>query len=723
VKQVTLNYKSGQLRLIEVPPPGTQPGSVLVRTAFSAISLGTEGMKVSRASAGLLAMARERPDQVKQVIDTVRREGPMAAYNKVMSRLDVPNPLGYSLSGVVTAVGDGTSEFRPGDRVACAGEGIAAHAEMVSVPKNLCAHVPDGVSLEHAAFATVGSIAMQGVRQSSVTVGESVAVIGLGLVGQLAAQIYRAAGCRVFGIDLDAAKCDLAQRMGADVAISRTDPLILDHVLQFTNGRGVDAVLITAATASSDPAQLAVRLCRDRGTVVVLGIVGMEFKFEEAVKKEIQIRLSRSYGPGRYDPSYELHGVDYPIGFVRWTEQRNMESFLQLIAAGSLKLDPIITHRVPFSNAEDAYAKVRDRDAGDVMGVLFEYPGGPALSSRVDLRAAEPPAQVDGASIRIGVIGAGGFARGTLLPILKGMAGVEFRGVANATGLSARHVGDRFGFKYSTGDPREVLGDADTSAVVVATRHDTHGALAIEAMRHGKAVFVEKPLALTREELAAVVAAQRETSGRLMVGFNRRFAPATLKIREIFDRRSEPLVVHYRVNAGFIPGNHWIQDARLGGGRIIGEACHFVDWMLSVVRAPIAAVSAFGMDDAGVYGGDNMAIVLQFSDGSIGNLIYTANGDSSLPKEYVEVSGHKSVAVLDDYRRVEVHAGKRTQQFKLGGQDKGHAAELQAFVAAVRDGSPMPIPFAELVQATDACFAALDSARIGRAVPVGEPAE
>ncbi|MGH7517721.1 MAG: bi-domain-containing oxidoreductase [Gemmatimonadales bacterium] len=714
MKQVTLNYKTNELVLKDVPPPAVQQGAVLVRTAFSAISLGTEGMKVTRASKGLVGMARERPDQVRQVLDTLKREGPVATYNKVMNRLDAPTPLGYSLSGVVAAVGAGVIEFQPGDRVACAGEGIAVHAEMVAVPKNLCARVPAGVSLEDAAFATIGAIAMQGVRQAGLSVGEIVVVIGLGLVGQLAVQICRAAGCRVFGVDLDPAKCELAVRNGADQAVGRADPHLEERLLQFTGGRGADAVLVTAATPSSDPVQLAVELCRDRGTVVVLGIVGMEFQFEKAIKREVQIRMSRSYGPGRYDPQYELHGIDYPIGYVRWTEQRNMESFLELVGSGSLRLGPIVTHRFRFGEAEAAYAEVRDRDSGHAMGILLEYDTAAPLPSRVELR---PPAPAGRGEVVLGVIGAGTFARNTLLPALRPL-GVRFRSVANATGLSARHTADRFGFESCTTRAEDVLEDPAVNWVLVATRHDTHASLTGAALRAGKAAFVEKPLAMTREELGMLVAAHAG-GAPLMVGFNRRFAPATDKVLELFRGHAEPLVVNYRVNAGYLPPTHWLQDPVLGGGRVIGEACHFIDWMRYVVGAPIVSVTGSAMANGGVYSTDNVAVQLRFEDGSLGNLLYVANGDAGLPKEYVEIFSQRSAAVIDDYRRVRRYVKGREETLKLGSQDKGHRRQMTLVVEALRSGKAMPIPAAELFEVTDATFAVLESIASGQPVRVG----
>ena len=714
MKQVTLNYKTNELVLKDVPPPAVQPGMVLVRTAFSAISLGTEGMKVTRAAKGLVGMARERPDQVRQVLDTLRREGPAATYNKVMNRLDAPTPLGYSLAGVVDAVGAGVTEFQPGDRVACAGEGIAAHAEMVAVPRNLCARVPDGVALGDAAFTTIGAIAMQGVRQAGLAVGETVAVVGLGLVGQLAVQICRAAGCRVFGVDLDPAKCELAVKNGAAQAASRNDPHLEERLLQFTGGRGADAVLVTAATPSSDPVQLAVTLCRDRGTVVVLGIVGMEFQFEKAIKREVQIRMSRSYGPGRYDPQYELHGTDYPIGYVRWTEQRNMESFMELLATGAVRLQSIVSHRFRFAEAEAAYAQVRDRESGQAMGILLTYDTSAPLPSRVELA---PAPQTAAGEIVLGVIGAGNFARNTLLPALRPL-GIRFRIVANATGLSARHAADRFTFESCTARAEDVLEDPAVTWVLIATRHDTHAPLAAAALRAGKSVFVEKPLAMTREELAEVLAAHHG-GGRLMVGFNRRFAPATDKVLEVFHGHAEPLVINYRVNAGYLPPTHWLQDPVFGGGRVIGEACHFIDWMRYLVGAPITSASASATANGGVYSNDNIAVQLRFQDGSLGNLLYVANGDTGLPKEYVEVFGQRSAAVIDDYRVVRRYVKGREDVQKLGSQDKGHRTQMARVVEALRSGGEMPIPAPQLFEVTEATFAVLDSIASGQPVRLG----
>lgn len=720
MKQVTLNYKTNELRLLEVPEPVVQPKCVLVRTAYSAVSLGTEGMKVTRASKGLLAMARERPDQVKQLIRTVRREGPAAAYRKAMNKLDVPNPLGYSLAGTVEAVGEGVTEFQVGDRVACAGEGIAAHAEFVCVPKNLCARVPAEVPLDQAAFATIGAIAMQGVRQTAPMVGETVAVIGLGIVGQLALQILRANGCRVVAIDLDPAKCEMAKQFGAVAAIARNDEHLDRHVLAATDGRGVDAALVTAATASNDPIRLGVNICRDRGTVVVLGIVGMDVQFEKAVKKEINIKLSRSYGPGRYDPVYEQQGVDYPIGYVRWTEQRNMESFLALIATGAIDLAPIITDRVSFEHAADAYEKVKNRGSSHLLGVVFEYPANAARKVLVTHRSAAP---VTGA-VHVGVIGAGNFARSTLLPELKSVPNVELRAVANATGLSARATADRFRFGYSTASSEQVLDDPQIDLVIIATRHDSHARLVIEALKRNKAVFVEKPLALTRAELQEIIDAQRESGGRLMVGFNRRFAEPTARVREMVRGRSEAVVINYRVNAGFLAPDHWLHDPLVGGGRIIGEACHFIDWMRSVVGSPVRSVLASSMSNGGVYCNDNVAVQLGFHDGSIGNLIYCANGNAGLPKEFAEVFCQGSAAVLDDYRTVTTYIGDRRRVHKSSRQDKGHAAEMKLLVEAVRNGTELPIPFVELVEVTHATFAVLESMAEGVRVDlIGEAEE
>ena len=722
MKQIVQSYRTGVLRLVEVPVPALEHGQVLVQTEFSAISLGTEGKKVTTARRSLLGKARSRPDLVRQVIHAAQKEGIATTYRKVIDRLDEPVPLGYSAAGTVIAVGAGVDEFKVGDRVACGGDG-AAHAEVMVVPVNLCAKVPDGVSLEHAAFATIGAIALQGLRQANVTMGECIAVIGLGLVGQLALQLLKANGCRVLGIDLDPAKVAMAGRLGADKAVARHDPNLEASVSAFSRGYGVDAVLITAASSSNDPLELAVELCRDRGRIVVVGGVKMNVPRDACYYKELEVKLSRSYGPGRYDPIYEEKGVDYPIGYVRWTEQRNMQAFLDLLAAGRINLADLITHRFPFDQAEQGYALLtaEHREGPAPLGILFEYdtakdhlsPSSQRIYTAVPQSATRNPLS----AIGIGFIGAGGFARRDLVPTLAKDPHIKLIGVATATGISGQSTARKFGFAYSTCDYRQILEDEDIHAVFIATHHNLHASLAAEALQARKAVFIEKPLALSEAQLDKVVAAYQPQSV-LMVGFNRRFAPLSQEVRKFFEKRAEPMVIHYRVNAGFVENKHWIHDPEEGGGRILGEACHFIDFIAYLVGAQIGNVYAVGMDNLGRYHNDNVSITLTFTDGSIGNILYLANGDTALPKERAEVFCQGSTAVLDDFCRLELYRdGHRTT--KKSAQDKGHRAEVRAFVETARGTAAPPVPFTDYVMSTWATLAVVESLQRGLPVAAG----
>ena len=719
MKQVVQSYRTGELQLADVPVPRPRPGSVLVQTAFSAISLGTEGKKVTTARQSMVGKARSRPDQVEQVLQTVQREGIASAYRKVMDRLDQPISLGYSTAGTVIAVGENAEAFRVGDRVACAGEGIAAHAEVNAIPINLCVKVPDDVPLEAAAFSTLGAIAMQGVRQADVSLGETVVVLGLGLVGQLVVQLLKAAGCRVIGIDLDPDKAAFSEKLGADWSIVRTDPDVESKVLALTRGRGADVVVIAAATSSSDPVKLSADLCRDRGRVVSVGHVGLGLPRQVFYDKELSFTMSRSYGPGRYDPLYEEKGVDYPLGYVRWTENRNMEAFLDLIAAGKVNMEGMLTHRFKFEEAEQAYDLLasKDREGKAPLGVLFEYDASKdhlAATAQKVLTVDSGPTDVldQQSGLGVGFIGAGSFARKFLVPPLAKYSNVRLVGVATATGISAKHVADKFGFSYSTGDYQQLLEDSEIQCIFIATRHNLHAQIAVEALRAGKVVFVEKPLALNWEQLEQVVTAQRETGGHLMVGFNRRFAPFVQEMQEFFGRRTEPMVAHYRVNAGYLEPDHWYHDPEEGGGRIMGEACHMVDLLAYLADSPIERVYAMAMDNVGRYHDDNVEISLQFADGSIGSVLYLANGDTSLRKERVEVHSLGNSAVLDDYQRLSLHRGNRAKTQKKR-QDKGHRNEVSAFIEAIQGGKSLPLSFSACVESTAASLAAVDSLATG----------
>jgi polar amino acid transport system substrate-binding protein len=714
MKQVIQNFKTGELSVGEVPPPALRPGGVLVRTARSLISAGTERGTVSVGQSSLVGKARQRPDLVKQVIDNVRREGVAATMQKVRTRLESLKPLGYSAAGIVAAVGEGVSDLRVGDRVACAGAGFASHAEVVFVPRNLCTPIPDAVSFDDAAYTTVGAIAMQGVRQADVRIGETTVVVGLGLIGQLSVQILRAAGCRVVGVDLDPVAVERASASGADLAILRGDDAER-RIEAFTNGVGADAVLICASTASHDPVELAGAVARERAKVVVVGAVPLDVPRSPYYEKELDVRMSRSYGPGRYDPEYEERGRDYPIAYVRWTEGRNMQSFLDLAASGRLDLAALTTHRFDIADAVRAYDVVLGKGDDRPCGILLAYGDTAPLSERVD-RAA-PPAPAPG---RVGVAfaGAGNFATASLLPPLTRIGEVTLTGVATSSGLSAKGVADKFGFAYAASGIEELVADDATTCVFVATRHDLHSALAARALSAGRAAFVEKPLALDRDGLREVVDAARSSGRQLMVGFNRRFAPLARQIKARLGSRVGPAMVHFRVNAGFVPKSHWTQDPAEGGGRIVGEGCHFVDFVQYLTDALPVRVTATAVRSGNERetDADSCAITLAMSDGSVGTILYVALGDKRFPKERCEVFADGSVAVLDDFRTGLFVRNGREERLKGGAQDKGHADEIRAFVDAVRTGAPAPIALDSLVATTLACFAAVESLRTGAPV-------
>ena len=707
MKQITQNYKTGELRIEDVPIPGLRTGAVLVENRFSLISAGTERSTIDVSRKGLIGKAKDRPDQFRQVINAVKKNGLVATYKTVMDRLDSPVPLGYSCAGVVKSVSEGVSEFKTGDRVACAGAGYASHAEIVCVPRNLCARMPDGVSFEAAAFTTVGAIAMQGVRQARVQLGENVAVIGLGLVGLLAVQLLKAAGCNVLGIDVDTGKLQIALDQGVDAAAQAASDSIGDLALDFSRGRGVDAVIISAATSSNDPIVLAGEISRDRGRVVVVGNVTMDVPRKDYYEKELDLRLSRSYGPGRYDPLYEEKGVDYPIGYVRWTEKRNMESFLDLLASGKVDVERLITHKFRIDDANKAYDVIMGETQEQSIGVLLEYTGKVDTRSRELLSVRdEKPRSEPVADVKLGFVGAGNFARSFLLPNIKANNTVSLKGVATGSGINAKNVARKFGFQYCTTNYEEILNDSEITAVVIATRHDLHAKVAVEAMKKHKAVFVEKPLALTESELTEVIRTWRENEGRLLVGFNRRFAPLVEEIRSFFQNRTQPLAVNYRINAGFIPRDHWSQDASEGGGRIIGEVCHFADliqFITGSLPVRVFAESISARNDA-VVDNDNISVIIKFEDGSLGTITYLANGDAALPKERIEVFGEGTVAVLDDFKKLRLVRKGRTKQVKKRRQDKGYKRELEKFIRAVKDGKEMPIPFDEIVITTFLTF-------------------
>ena len=717
MKQVLQNRKTGSPFVAEVPVPALQTGRVLVRTVASLISAGTERAAVELVSKGLLQEARQRPDLVKQVVSKVKSDGLLNTLSAVRDKIAASQSLGYSAAGIVTEVAPDVTEFQVGDRVACAGVGFASHAEIISVPKNLCVQLPGELSFEEGAFGTLGAIALQGVRLAKLSLGESVVVIGLGLVGQLTVQLLRANGCRVFGLDLDAARVSLALELGADAAdiTNENTQRVIDN---WTRGNGADAVLITAATDSNQPVELAANISRLKGRVVVVGMTGLDIPRQPFYMRELSLTISMSYGPGRYDPAYEEHGRDYPLPYVRWTEKRNIESFLELIAQRRVNVTRLISHKFSIDAAEHAYELISGATDEPYLGVVLTYDPTAEVQRRIKLGDSTSSARTD-RKVALGVIGAGGYVSTMLLPHFKS-AGVSFRSIATASGVSAHDVGKRFGFAYAVSGAEEVLDDADVDLVVVGTRHDLHAGLAVQALNRGKDVFVEKPLAINHEQLVDVMAAAENSGARLMVGFNRRFSPLAQKTREFFGDRNYPLSILYRVNAGRIPKEHWTQDAVQGGGRIVGEVCHFVDFMVFLTGALPVSVFAesINANQEKIVDADSVFITLRFADGSNGSIAYVGEGERGLAKERIEIFGGGLTAVLDDFTKATFYKGGREEQVTLRAQDKGQRDQVKAVCTAVADGGRFPITLEELAAVSLTTFRVLESLRSGQRVNV-----
>ncbi len=714
MKQVLQNRKTGKVAVVDVPVPALQRGRLLVRTVASLISSGTERAAVEQARKSLLREARERPDLVRSVVDKARTDGLLQTFGAVRDKLAASQALGYSASGIVVGVGDDVTEFRVGDRVACAGLGFASHAEAISVPKKLCVHLPENVDFEAGAFGTLGAIALQGVRLAEPTLGELFVVIGLGLVGQLVGQLLRANGCRVFGIDLNPDRINLARELGAEAGCLANDNAA-QAVNSWTSGRGADAVLITAASDSNQPIELSGEISRVKGRVVVVGSTGLQIPRQTFYNRELALKISMSYGPGRYDPEYEERGHDYPFGYVRWTEQRNIEAFLQLISEGRVNVDRLVTHRFQVAEAEHAYDVISGSLHDRHLGVLLEYDPESEPAREIELGGHSISSHSPEKQVRIGVIGAGDYLRAMVLPQFQS-AGAEFHSIATASGVSAHDVGNKFGFARAVSDADAVINDPKVNLVVIGTRHDLHAGLARRALERGRHVFVEKPLALCDEDLDRLLEVAANANFCLIVGFNRRFSPLAAKAKDFFAGRRAPLSFVYRVNAGRVPEGHWTQDPREGGGRIVGEVCHFIDLLQYWTEAPPVSVFAETMasGDQEIVNDDSVLITVRFADGSNGCIAYVAEGDKALPKERVEIFGEGKVFVLDDFRNAQLFRNGREEKLKLRKQDKGQAEEVRAMCKMVLDSGPAPIPLAELAATTRATFRILDSLRSGQ---------
>ena len=717
MRQVIQNIRSGDLSVRTVPTPAVADGEVLIVNQASLVSAGTEKMVMDLASKSLLGKARERPDQVRRILEKVRNEGLISTIRQVRRKLDEPMTMGYSSVGVVVACGSGVQNLKPGDRVASNGP----HAEVVSVPVNLCARVPPGVAFEQASFAVLGSIALQGVRLSKCQLGETIFVIGLGLVGQLTVALASAAGYTVIGTDPDASRCELATKMGAGIA---RPVLGASAVEELTGGLGADAVLITASTKSNAPIELAANSVRKKGRVVLVGVVGLEIDRRPFYFKEAEFVVSCSYGPGRYDPVYEDHGHDYPAPYVRWTEQRNIQAVLDLIGEGRLNVDPLISHRFPIDQAPQAYDLIQGGEE-PFLGVVLQYPDVEATEYAADpdrriLVNARPTGK---GKVRIGVLGAGNFARMVMLPAIRKCPEFEAVAICTAKGVTGTHEAASGGFERSTTDEDDIFGDASINMVFSLTRHDQHARHVLKAIQNRKNVFVEKPLCLNADQLQQIDAAVAEAGSDcplIMVGFNRRFARATASVRSFFYDVSSPLTVAIRFNAGALPANHWTQHDQVGGGRIIGEACHGIDLATCLVGSVPVRVYAesVSLPEPGQVSDDQCFITLRHANGSISSIGYLAGGDKAFPKERVEVFGGGRVGVIDDFRKVQLCHGGRTRTESFG-QDKGYQAELVELARATSSGGPPPIPWDDIRATTAASLAAVLSLREGVAVNMG----
>ena len=799
MKQVVQVLKSGELLLLDVPVPALGAGRVMVRTTCSVVSAGTERQMMEFGQKSLLGKALERPDLVRKVMAVAQTEGVAEAYRQAMGRLDTFRPLGYSSAGVVVDVGPDVRGIRVGDRLACSGSGFACHAEYVTVPQTLCAPIPDSVSNEDAAFAALGAISLHALRLAELQLGDRVVIIGLGLIGLLGVQIAKAWGCQVLGADVATGRANLARQLGADQAVAGGRVQVLDAARSLFGGAGADAVVIFASTPSNEPLELAAELARVRGRIVVPGLVGLDVPRRSFYEKELGLKVSRAWGPGLYDPEYEERGHDYPLPFVRWTAGRNMEAFLQLLAQSRVQIQPLITHRFPIERATEAYQliaegkepfigvvltygerKGEDRKGETESGLIgalrsptdtviwLKQPTAPAPEREQNKPATSNPSTGSGQSLQpptlrpaqgrlsnfelpisIGFIGAGNFAKATLMPAIRRIKGVQMRGIATATGASARHTGDKFGFDYCTTDYHELLDDPQIDTIIITTRHDTHAHLAAQALRAGKHVFVEKPLALDITQLNEVVAAYRdvvETTQRegetkrqgdkenlpispspplLVVGFNRRFSPFTRALKEWLSFTNLPMVINCRVNAGFVPPERWEQTPEVGGGRIVGEVCHFIDLLQHLTDAHPVRVYAEAIKAAGQFrSDDNVVVTLQMSDGSAATITYTASGDKAFPREHVEVFRGGAVGVVENFKTTRfTHQGRTYSKRNLFGVDRGHQAEMQVFFAAIRNGGVPPVAFSDYVWTTLTTFSIVESMQRGRPIQIELPCE
>lgn len=705
MEQLVQSLKDGKMNLAEVPFPALNEGCVLVRNHFSLISAGTEGKTVKDARAGYIGKARARKEEVKKVIHTARTTGVMNTYKLVMNKLEAPSPLGYCCTGEVIEVSPEIRDLKIGDIVACGGA-TANHAEVISVPRNLCVKVPEQCHPEAAGMTTMGAIALQGIRQADLRVGENCIVIGLGLLGQLTLQLLEASGVKAIGVDIDSYQVTQTQKNGLN-ALDRNNETIKTELEQFTDGFGADAVIITAGTDSTDPVDFAGEIARQKGKVVIVGAVPTGFKRTHYFKKELDLKMSCSYGPGRYDTDYEEHGIDYPIGYVRWTENRNMQAFLELAAAGKIHPEKLITHRFAFENCVDAYDLITEKKE-KFLGIILKYNLEKFPSNTVASGHKSPVAQSPQAPV-IGIIGAGSFARNIMLPAVKAVAGIY--AVATSKPQDARYAADKFGIEKMYSSPAELFSDSKINTILIATRHDSHFNYVMDSLETKKNVFVEKPLCLSEEELNLISEKYESGSGKLMVGFNRRFSPL---IQTLADKTkgntSIPVAINYRINSGEVPPSHWVHDIHKGGGRVVGEVCHFIDLTTYLTRSKVSSVSAVTMEEVHSKT-DTVAINLLFENGSIANISYFSNGNPSVNKESIEVFFGGNIAQLDDFSNLKI-TGASSYTKKVSGQNKGHKEQFREFIQSIEMGTDCPIPFGEIYHSMLTTFRVIESIKM-----------
>ena len=711
MKQILQNLKTGKTELMEVPCPIVKPAYLLIKTAFSVISAGTERMLVEFGKANYLSKAKQQPDKVKQVLNKLKTDGILSTLNSVQAKLDQPLPLGYSNAGTVIEVGKGVDNFSIGERVISNG----SHSEIVCVPKNLCARIPEGVGDEEAAYTVLASIALQGVRLARPTLGENFIVTGLGLIGQLVVQILIAQGCQVLAIDFNKGRLELAQRLGAETVDLSKGEEPISRGLEFSKGQGIDGVIITASTKSSEPVHQAAQMCRKRGRIVLVGVTGLELSRVDFYEKELTFQVSCSYGPGRYDTEYEIKGQDYPFGLVRWTEQRNFEAILQMMKDKRLNILPLISHRFPFKEAEGAYKLISSKESS--LGIVLQYPlkkekESKDLFSRNIILVQHGSRDKKPAESRepvVGMIGAGNFTNQVLLPALK-KTGVRLKSIVSSGGVSGTYLGKKYGFEQSITDVDRIFNDPEINVVFIITRHNSHAQFVCRALEAGKNVFVEKPLAITLEELEKVIEiynnSRKQSSSTLVVGFNRRFAPHIVKMKSLLEAIKEPKSFIITVNAGQIPADHWTQDSKVGGGRIIGEGCHFIDLMRFLAGYPITGVKStvIGNYSKVEPRSDKITFTMTFADGSFGTVHYLANGHKSFPKERIEVFCGGKVLALDNFRVLRGYGWPGFKTMRLLRQDKGHTEEIKSFFEAIKEGKESPISVEEIFEVTRVSF-------------------